>query len=132
MGAKKTSLKGKGGYKVYESLGKYEKNRKRRLERHLKKYPNDETAKKALGNIKYRRYKPHTTGGWINRKDPAFFGIPVGEAMIMAAVKKVASKVSRILATDHAYQKLLADAAIALKNREIKVAASKQRKGKKD
>lgn len=130
MGAKKTSLKGKGSYKVYESLGKYEKNRKRRLERHLKKYPNDETAKKALGKIEYRRYKPHTRGGWIDRKDPAFQGLPIGEAMLMARVKKVASKVTRILATDHAYQKLLADVAVAVKNREQKLANQKQRKAK--
>jgi hypothetical protein len=43
-----------------------EKQRKARLERHLKKHPNDAQAKKAKPT--YRRKKPETKLGWLTRQ----------------------------------------------------------------
>ena len=49
--------KASGGGYLYDGV-RYTKNRIRRLERHLKKFPNDAVAKEATKNIKYRRDKP--------------------------------------------------------------------------
>lgn len=48
MATKKTSHKGKGSYAVYRSKNKYAINKERKLIKHLKKCPNDNTAKKCL------------------------------------------------------------------------------------
>lgn len=51
---------GKNTQAAYKIEGRCERNRKRRLERHLKKYPNDDCAKTALSNgPERRRYTPH-------------------------------------------------------------------------
>lgn len=117
MGAKKISLKGKGCYATYKATGRYEKNRKRDLERHLKKYPNDECAKAALKNISYRRATPKAVGGWIDRKDPSYHGVPANTAQVIAQVKKIVSKVNRELATNRPYQDLLKKIAVETQNR---------------
>lgn len=52
----------KNGYSNYKSTGRYEKNRKRDLEKHLEAHPNDEVAKGT--KIKYRRKKPLNKNGW--------------------------------------------------------------------
>lgn len=127
MGAKKISLKGKGGYATYKAKGQYEKNRKRRLERHLKAYPEDATAQAALKAISYRRYTPKTKGGWINRKDVAYHGVPIGEAQLIARAKRVARKINNMLATDRPYQELLKQVAVAVKNKETKDALTQSK-----
>ncbi len=58
--------------------GRYEANRRRKLESHLKRQPNDEQAQAALKNITYRRKKPNTQGGWVAknlRETPLFKGV---------------------------------------------------------
>lgn len=57
---------------------RYEANRRRKLEAHLRKQPNDEQAQAALKNITYRRKKPGTQGGWVAkhlRETPLFKGV---------------------------------------------------------
>lgn len=131
MGAKKVSQKGKGSCATYKATGKYEKNRKRRLERHLKKYPDDAVAQAALKNITYRRYTPHVVGGWINRKDPSFHGVPANSAQVLAQVKKIVSKVSNELATNRGYRELLKAVAVEAKNKEIKAAEKNDKRSGK-
>ncbi len=49
----------KNQYSAYQSQGRYAKNKQRKLERHLKFYPNDSQAREALNNIQsYRRKAP--------------------------------------------------------------------------
>lgn len=49
----------KGQYSMYANQGRYQSNRKRRLQRHLKSHPTDAVAKDAVGKIKYRRKAPN-------------------------------------------------------------------------
>ena len=58
--AKKTAREAnKRAAKRYKDEGRYEKNRKRRLEKHIKNHEQDEQAKEALKKpIEYRRKKP--------------------------------------------------------------------------
>lgn len=58
MAGKAGSAGDKAKYGNYKTSNQYTKNRERRLKRHLKDHPNDGAAKKAVGNIKYRRQKP--------------------------------------------------------------------------
>lgn len=65
MAKKNTSPNQKAKYKEYKVGAKFIKNRKAKLERHLKKFPNDEQAKTALRrNIEYRRKKPNNSNTW--------------------------------------------------------------------
>jgi hypothetical protein len=60
--AGKKSSKGKGTYNVYLANDQFQKNRTRKLKRHIAKFPNDDVAIAALktpGNI---RQKPMTKG----------------------------------------------------------------------
>lgn len=131
MGAKKTSIKGKGCYATYKATGRYEKNRKRDLERHIKKFPDDECAKAALKNISYRRYTPHVVGGWINRKDPTFHGVPANTAQVLAQVKRIVRKVSNELLTNRTYQDLLKKVAIETQNKAAQVAEKRNQNAPK-
>lgn len=59
MAKGKTSSKSDQNYwSRYKSNKVWETNRKRKLNRHLKKHPGDSIAEKALANIKYRRKTP--------------------------------------------------------------------------
>lgn len=59
MAKGKTSSKSdQNYYSRYQSNKTWEVNRKRKLNRHLKKHPSDTSAQKALGAIKYRRKTP--------------------------------------------------------------------------
>lgn len=58
----------KTGYSSYKAADKYGKNRERDLRQHLEDFPNDEVAKAALKNIRYRRAKPKAKGGWVTGK----------------------------------------------------------------
>lgn len=60
MAKKQQGASVKEQYGAYAQKGRWAQNKKRKLERHLKKYPNDEQAKKALGNV----------GGAPTRKPP--------------------------------------------------------------
>lgn len=63
MPQKKRSYAGKKQYGMYQVEGRYAKNKKAKLERHLKKFPNDAKALAALKCIKeYSRKKSHTRG----------------------------------------------------------------------
>lgn len=51
MAGKKVSRKGKGQYASYKALNSFAKNKKRVLERHVKQFPEDAQAKKALAEV---------------------------------------------------------------------------------
>lgn len=54
-------------YATYQSKGSYTKNKKAKIERHLKKHPNDEQSAASLKNVGlYSRKKPNNKLGWIN------------------------------------------------------------------
>lgn len=53
--ARKKSSKGKGNFLSYKAENRLQKNRDRKLQRHLKKFPNDLQAKKAVGTPKTPR-----------------------------------------------------------------------------
>jgi len=56
---KQTSKKQKEHYQIYKSTAKWMDNRVMKLERHLKKYPDDKQATKALKKgVEYRRKRP--------------------------------------------------------------------------
>lgn len=58
----KKTEKGKGYYAVYKTVDQCKKNRVKSLKRHLKAYPNDAQAKKALENpAGYVRATPKST-----------------------------------------------------------------------
>jgi len=63
--AKKKAI-GKNTQAAYVAEGREFKNARRRLERHLKRFPNDEVAKRALKNVsnKEHRKAPSRNGGW--------------------------------------------------------------------
>lgn len=129
--AKKISLKGKGSFAVYKSSCKYEKNRKRRLERHLKAYPEDTVAQAALSNIKYRRYTPNTKGGWANIKTTGSLQkLTMEESRKLALVRKMCRKILNELAYNRAYQKIAAEAAIANKASQAKKDEANAKSGK--
>ena len=55
MAAKKNDKQ----YSMYKGEGRYSRNKKRKLERHLKKFPQDEVAMAALKNVaSYKRKAP--------------------------------------------------------------------------
>lgn len=81
----------------------YERNRQRRLARHLKNHPSDLQSAKAEGNLSYRRKTPKTKNGWANK---TFASVPmdfrktiVGKHALTAyaRVLKVISKVENDL-----------------------------------
>jgi len=51
MGVKKVSQNGKGSYAAYKASLKFNKNKKRKIERHLKLQPNDTQAQDAMKNV---------------------------------------------------------------------------------
>lgn len=106
MGVKKVSQRKKGTYAVYDSKATYNKNRKRDLNKHIKENPNDECAKKALGNVHYRRKKPNNKGGWIDRKSDAFQGLTKSQAMSLARALKLAKKVTNELMYEKNYKNI--------------------------
>lgn len=55
-------LSDKAQYSAYKSQGRYAKNKRAKLERHLKKFPNDEQAQEALKNVSSdpKRKTPNT------------------------------------------------------------------------
>ena len=61
MAKLKSTSAGKARYGIYKTENRYTKNKAAKLERHLKKYPEDAQAKAALGNISvYSRKAPHS------------------------------------------------------------------------
>lgn len=55
--AKKRSNKGKGSFATYKAENRVYKNKIRKLERHIKKFPDDEAAKENLKHIQKSGYK---------------------------------------------------------------------------
>ena len=49
--AGKKSLRGKGSYAAYEKENRVAQNKKRKLERHLKRHPNDKQTESALSGV---------------------------------------------------------------------------------
>lgn len=57
--AKKGSTKGKRErYDRYKMQGSYVKNKRAKINRHIKKHPNDAQSARALNDIHYRRKAP--------------------------------------------------------------------------
>ena len=67
MGKKSGSAGSKARFGAYQTTGRAVANAKRRLERHLKKHPEDTQATKALSGVTTRKFrtKPTTKGGWV-------------------------------------------------------------------
>lgn len=63
----------KNQHSVYQSQGRYAKNKQRKLERHLKYYPNDSQAKEALNNIQSYRRKAPINKIWSKEKKKAAY-----------------------------------------------------------
>ena len=69
MAKKSTSKAQQARAQAYKTNNTCAKNRKRKLERHLKKYPNDVTASVALKKGPgYRRKKPNNSKLWTRQK----------------------------------------------------------------
>ena len=79
---KRVSKKGKGYYVTYAVEGRREKNRIARLNRHLKKFPDDAAALKALKTAKAPRKASRVKGHFPDEKvfvvDGAGHKTPVG------------------------------------------------------
>lgn len=58
--ANKVSNGRKEGYARYKAARQWEKNRKRKIAKHIKNNPNDKVAALAIQNISYRRRVPTT------------------------------------------------------------------------
>lgn len=56
----KTSAGQSNRYSVYKTGNRWKTNRQKKIQRHLKKFPDDGCALKALDNIVYRRKVPKT------------------------------------------------------------------------
>lgn len=94
--AKKISLKGKKSYLTYKALSHFSKNKIKKIARHIKKYPDDVSAKdalKAASNSEVTRKKPNTRSGWVNRRDERFAKLTKAEAMAVAQIAKHEKKV---------------------------------------
>lgn len=69
MASKKKGEKGKGVYLRYKNSGKFSINKKKKIQRHIKKHPGDEVAKKVnLSNLPWKRRKPGSRV-WKRSKD---------------------------------------------------------------
>ena len=69
MAQKKRSYKGKKQFGTYESMGRYAKNKRAKIERHLKLHPGDPQAVKALKSIDaYSRKAPVMRGSFPAEK----------------------------------------------------------------
>lgn len=66
MAGKKVSRKGKGSYAAYKAMNSFAKNKKRSIEQHLKRCPDDENARKALGDVS--KAKPRATPSRIKAR----------------------------------------------------------------
>lgn len=106
MGVKKVSQKKKGSYAVYDSQSKYNKNRKRDLKKHIKVNPNDDCAKKALDNVKYRRKKPNKKMGWVDSRSIAFQGLTKAQSTRLARALKLAKTVTNELMYEKNYKSI--------------------------
>lgn len=63
-------------YAKYKLANKFNANFIKRLERHLKKYPNDTCAKEALKKgPKFTRKKPEEKLGWVSNWDQKKYGV---------------------------------------------------------
>ena len=51
---------------------RFEKNKRRKIEKHLKKFPNDERAKNALKGISYSRKTPNAPTFFKSRENKEF------------------------------------------------------------
>lgn len=56
----KTSTGQANRYNLYKTSNRWKTNRQKKINRHLKEFPNDNCALKALDNIVYRRKVPKT------------------------------------------------------------------------
>lgn len=65
--AKKISESKKSAYASYEKLDKAKVNAERKLQKHLKKHPNDKQASEAVGNVGRTRKNPTTRLGWVDK-----------------------------------------------------------------
>lgn len=67
----------KRAYKRYENEGRYAKNKKAKLDRHIKAFPNDDVAKAARKNVRLYVRKAPKTVLWSKSdvKDQMLFGV---------------------------------------------------------
>lgn len=142
MAVKKVSKKGKGSFAAYKAEDRIYKNTVRRLERHLKNFPEDAVAKAKLDGIKaakkapWIRKKPTTKGGWNRarpRKDAVMSyehvmsGLTISEAKIFAEVYASCDSTRRSLTKEE--QKMTKAAMAAWSNFEFSKQNTKKQKG---
>jgi len=83
----------KDKYARYKTLNKFAKNYERKLERHLKKFPNDKAAEKALLATPKYKTKPQNKLGWVKKtalQNPA--ALRKEDAVVSAQIAKFSAK----------------------------------------
>ncbi|PJF39444.1 MAG: hypothetical protein CUN55_14330 [Phototrophicales bacterium] len=104
MAKKKISYKGKKQYPAYKNEGRFSKNKKRALMRHLKKHPNDEVAKKTMdkGAFEYTRSAPKVRK-WNNVEMKEFIRI---HNMLVRRVYRKEERKHRLIKDPISYAKV--------------------------
>lgn len=101
--AKKASFKGKKGYATYNALNSFGKNKARKIQRHIKKQPNDALAVEALKTAKSStptRKKPTATNGWIQKGDLRYIGQTKQGAKLLAKIAAFEKSINNQLQYD--------------------------------
>lgn len=90
MSKKSQGASAKAQFASYKTGGAYAKNKKAKIERHLRKFPNDEAAKAALKAIRPTppRKAPENTVWCRNTKELSQMYRMVGESGKMALMEK--------------------------------------------
>ncbi len=98
MAKKQKSMKGKGTYAEYRNENRYKKNKVKKLERHIKKYPNDIQAKERLAEIEKAQIEP-TRGRPIKRGSckPKEYGILPARGNLAERQKTALQQLAKLL-----------------------------------
>ena len=80
-------------YTAYKNLNRFEKNRERKIQKHLKKFPNDIQAKEALKNPGNYRKKPEQKLGWVTKEVALYYG----NASIPLTTKENLTQVAKVI-----------------------------------
>lgn len=88
-------------YAKYKLANKFNANYIKRLERHLKKFPNDTCAKEALKKgPTFTRKKPQEKLGWVTNWDQKAFGVLRPFTAYSMAARKVLEKATKFTSVE--------------------------------
>lgn len=120
-GSKKGSTEGqKRAYKRYEVEGRYAKNKKAKLDRHLKKFPKDEVAKAARANVRlYARAAP---------KSPEWSATEIQDQMLFASAYTGKQERAKGAPRGGDVRKIREDAVVSI-NKHLNQSTKEQRDG---